>query len=279
MITTRIPLLLVVLLLQAVTEKALEPVLDFAGPDTSRQWQAVNDGVMGGVSDGRFRITDENTLAFFGHARKHNIGPAEVDALRKWALLANAKGRYTRGSSETLLDQDLATIRDGGGVQDLLDRLRMQVGRLDIAPEELEGRNQRSTLFKTMFLAFRDAGAKDWISNLAIGLDHKGATHKLQFHHIYPKAVLKKHYTAREADDVANLSFISEKTNRKILAKAPKAYLPEYIEKAGHKAFQAQCIPIDQTLLDVGDYKTFLVERRRLISERLNEFLGVAGAK
>lgn len=214
------------------------------------------------------------TLAFFGHARKYNIGPAEVDSLRRWALLANAKGRYTRGSSETLLDQDLATIRDGGGVKDLLDRLRMQVGRLDIAPEELEGRNQRSALFKTMFLAFRDAGAKDWKSNLAIALDHKGATHKLQFHHIFPKAVLKKHYTSREADDIANLSFISGKTNRQILAKAPKAYLPEHIEKAGHKAFQAQCIPIDPALLDVGDYKKFLVERRRLISERLNEFLG-----
>lgn len=214
------------------------------------------------------------TLAFFGHARKYNIGPAEVDSLRRWALLANAKGRYTRGSSETLLDQDLATIRDGGGVKDLLDRLRMQVGRLDIAPEELEGRNQRSALFKTMFLAFRDAGAKDWKSNLAIALDHKGATHKLQFHHIFPKAVLKKHYTSREADDIANLSFISGKTNRQILAKPPKAYLPDYIEKAGQKAFQAQCIPTDPALLDVGDYKKFLVERRRLISERLNEFLG-----
>jgi hypothetical protein len=214
------------------------------------------------------------TLAFFGHARKYSIGPAEVDALRRWALLANAKGRYSRGSSETLLDQDLATIRDGGGVKDLLDRLRMQVGRLDIVPEELEGRNQRSALFKTMFLAFRDAGAKDWKSNLAIALDHKGATHKLQFHHIFPKAVLKKHYTSREADDIANLSFISGKTNRQILAKAPKAYLPEYTEKAGEKAFQAQCIPTDPALLDVGDYKKFLVERRRLISERLNEFLG-----
>jgi len=214
------------------------------------------------------------TLAFLGHARKYNIGPAEEAGLRKWALLANAKGRYTRGSSETLLDQDLAIIRDGGGVKDLLDRLRMQVGKLDIAPEELEGRNQRSALFKTMFLAFRDAGAKDWRSNLAIALDHKGATHKLQFHHIFPKAVLKKHYTSREADDIANLSFISGKTNRQILAKSPKAYLPEYIEKAGEKAFQAQCIPTDPALLDVGDYKKFLAERRRLISERLNEFLG-----
>ena len=150
----------------------------------------------------------------------------------------------------------------------------MQVGRLDIAPEELEGRNQRSALFKTMFLAFRDAGAKDWKSHLAIALDHKGATHKLQFHHIFPKAVLKRHYTSREADDIANMSFISGKTNRQILAKAPKDYLPAYIDTAGAQALHAQCIPTDPSLLDVGDYKKFLVERRRLISERLNAFIG-----
>ncbi len=38
---------------QLATQEALEPVLDFAGPDTAQKWQAVNDGVMGGISDGR----------------------------------------------------------------------------------------------------------------------------------------------------------------------------------------------------------------------------------
>lgn len=214
-------------------------------------------------------------LAYYGHVRNYTIGAGESQILRHWALLANAKGRYSRGSSETLLDQDLATVRDGGGATDLLDRLRLQVGRLDIAPEELEGRNQRSALFKTMFLAFRDAGARDWRSNLAIALDHRGSTHKLQFHHIFPKALLKSHYSSREADDIANLAFIGGRTNRQISDKAPSKYFPGLIEKAGDSAFEAQCIPTDPAFLDIDTYKVFLVERRRLISERLNEFLGV----
>ena len=214
-------------------------------------------------------------LAYYGHVRNYTIGAGEAQTLRHWALLANAKGRYSRGSSETLLDQDLATVRDGGGATDLLDRLRLQVGRLDIAPEELEGRNQRSALFKTMFLAFRDAGARDWRSNLAIALDHRGSTHKLQFHHIFPKALLKSHYTSREADDIANLAFIGGRTNRQISDKAPIKYFPGLIEKAGESAFEAQCIPTAPALLDIDTYKVFLVERRRLISERLNDFLGV----
>lgn len=214
-------------------------------------------------------------LAYFGHKRDYAITPQESDQLRFWVLAANAKGRYSRGSSETILDQDLATLRNNGSVQELIDRLQLQVGRLDITPGELEGRNQRSALFKTMFLAFRAAGAKDWRSNLMIALDHSGAQHRLQFHHIFPKGVLKTAVTAREADDIANLSFISGKTNRAISDKAPEEYLPPLIAKRGTEPFAAQCIPTDAEFLTVDGYKLFLAERRRLIAERLNEFLGI----
>lgn len=214
------------------------------------------------------------TLGYYGHKRNYQLGAYESERLRHWVLLANAKGRYSRGSSESLLDQDLATLRTGGA-EELIERLRLQVGRLDIAPEELEGRNQRSALFKTMFMAFRNAGAQDWHTNLAISLDHRGAQHLLQFHHIFPKATLKKIYTAREADDIANLAFIGGKTNRNISDKPPAQYFPALIEKSGLAALKAQCIPTDSSLLTPNAYKEFLVERRKIISQRLNEFLGV----
>lgn len=214
------------------------------------------------------------TLAAYGHRRSYRIDPLEAERLRFWTLLANAKGRYSRGSSETLLDQDLATLRQGGGAEQLIERLRLQVGRLDISAAELEGRNQRSALFKTMFLAFREGGARDWQSNLAISLDHSGAHHRLQFHHVFPKAVLRHAYTAREADDIANLAFIGGHTNRLIRDAAPAAYFPKLIEKAGRAAFDAQCIPVADDLVTVERYKSFLAERRKAIADRLNDFLG-----
>lgn len=215
------------------------------------------------------------TLGFYGHGRSYHISADESQRLQQWALIANAKGRYSRGSSETLLDQDLATLRQGGGASDLIERLRLQVGRLDVAPEELEGRNQRSALFKTMFLAFRAAGAKDWHSNLAIDLDHKGSNHRLQFHHIFPKKVLKHGYTTRETDDIANLAFIGGKTNRQISDRAPAEYFPDVIQRAGAATLEAQCIPTDPQLLSADQYRAFLVKRRELVSKRLNEFLGI----
>lgn len=93
-------LLLAVIFMQAVAEKALVPILDFAAPDAARQWQAVNDGVMGGVSDGRFKITEGKTLEFFGTLSLENNGgfasvrtkPTDLNIKAGDALVVRVKG-------------------------------------------------------------------------------------------------------------------------------------------------------------------------------------------
>jgi hypothetical protein len=132
-----------------------------------------------------------------------------------------------------------------------------------------------------MFLAFREAGAKDWTSNLAIAVDHSGAQHKIQFHHIFPKDSLKGTYSQREVDDIANLAFISGDTNRRISKTQFRDYLPEFVERIGADQFATQCIPLDEPLREIDVYKSFLAARRGEIAKRLNEYLGnppVAGA-
>ncbi len=125
-----------------------------------------------------------------------------------------------------------------------------------------------------MFLAFKSAGATDWRSNLAIALDHAGKQHKLQFHHIFPKAALKTHFTDREADDIANLAFIAGGTNRRISDKPPSDYIPALVEKGGSGPLISQGIPLDPQFLGVEAYKGFLTERRKNVAWMLNNFLG-----
>ncbi|MEI7863620.1 MAG: CIA30 family protein [Planctomycetota bacterium] len=74
MFPTRILLLLPLFCMQAVAEKPLLPLYDFASPDAAQQWQAVNDGVMGGVSVGRFAITANQTMEFSGRLSLENNG-------------------------------------------------------------------------------------------------------------------------------------------------------------------------------------------------------------
>ena len=58
----------------AMAEDKPMPFLDFTGADSDKQWQTVNDGVMGGVSEGNFKITDAKTLEFFGTLSLANNG-------------------------------------------------------------------------------------------------------------------------------------------------------------------------------------------------------------
>ena len=102
---------------------------------------------------------------------------------------------------------------------------------------------------------------------------HRGTQHKLQFHHIFPKAVLKGLRSTREIDEISNLAFIGGRTNRQISHKPPIQYLRPLIEKLGPAPFEAQCIPVDPGLLELDAYNSFLAERRKLGSARLNQFL------
>ena len=214
-------------------------------------------------------------LAYFANKRDFSISPEEAAELRRYLLIANAKGRYSRASSESVLDQDLGILRDGGGVSILFERLISQVGRIDIQPGDLVGRNQRSSLFKMMFIAFKSKGAQDWKTSVEISLDHGGQQDSLQFHHIFPKAFLKGAVPSREIDDLANLAFISATTNNWIRAKSPATYIPQFVSDHGTAMFDNQCIPLDANLLTRESYNEFLAERRVRIATELNTFLDI----
>jgi monofunctional biosynthetic peptidoglycan transglycosylase len=49
-------------------------IFDFRNPQDAANWFAINDGVMGGISDGQVRINDRGTLEFFGAVSLENNG-------------------------------------------------------------------------------------------------------------------------------------------------------------------------------------------------------------
>lgn len=193
---------------------------------------------------------------------------------RQWFLVANAKGRYSRGSSESLLDQDLAVLRDGGDATGLLQRLVQQMGRLEFTPEDLLGRSNTSGAFKTMFLAFRERNAQDWSTHLAISPKHAGKSDSIEYHHIFPRAYLKRVRPEIEKsviNDIANLAFIGASTNKKISDKAPS----EYRQNFSQDDLDTQLIGFSNELDTAEHFEAFLALRRAAIAKTLNEFLGL----
>lgn len=49
-------------------------LFDFTADDAARDWQNINDGVMGGVSEGKFKISDSKALEFYGTLSLENNG-------------------------------------------------------------------------------------------------------------------------------------------------------------------------------------------------------------
>ena len=62
-------------------------LFDYTGPDAAREWTNVNDNVMGGVSEGKLRITDEDTLQFYGNLSLKN---------KRWLRLRSLTTQETR---------------------------------------------------------------------------------------------------------------------------------------------------------------------------------------
>lgn len=247
-------------------------------------WEKAKDGLRFAINFLRTNagIEDESllssplffiTIAYFSQARKEKISKEEEKYLLYWLYVANMKGRYSRGSSETLLDSDLNVIKKGGGPKELIDLLLQQFGRLDVDIPDFIGRGAGSPLFSIVFLALKANNAKDWYTGLGLSLTHQGRYHYIQYHHIFPKSLLKKNYEKSEINEIANMAFISGKTNRHISNKEPKDYLKSIIKERGEEAIINQAVPLEQEFHEINNYRQFLSKRREMLKTIVNDFL------
>jgi len=196
------------------------------------------------------------------------------DKLEHWFLVANMFARYS-GSSETTLDADLATLYSRGGPADLISVVKQQFGRIRLNPDDFDFRQTRSPLFNAVYLALRSRGAKDWQNGLAFSLNHLGNSHQIEFHHIFPKAVISGRYEKKEVNEIANMAFLNSAKNKHLGKTKPEAYLPAI----SSEVLQRHAIPLQPELWKIENYREFLVARRQLLAEAVNQHLdSVAGA-
>jgi hypothetical protein len=215
-----------------------------------------------------------HALAAFSRVKENRLTAAEQRQLLHWLLVANAKGRYSRGSTETLLNEDLAIIFRRGEVSALMEPVRRQFGRLDVEPGDLAGRGVGSPLFSLAYLALNAAGARDWYSGLGLSLTHQGRLHFVQWHHVIPKSLLRERgYEPGVINEIANMAFITGQTNRRISNKEAVNYLREIVEQQGDAALRSQCVPTDEGLWGTERYLDFLAFRRQALADRMNDFI------
>lgn len=215
-----------------------------------------------------------HALAALSRVKDNKLTADEQRQLLHWLLVANAKGRYSRGSTETLLNEDLAIIFRKGEVSALMEPVKRQFGRLNVEPGDLAGRGVGSPLFSLAYLALKAAGAKDWYSGLGLSLTHQGKLHFIQWHHVIPKSLLKERgYEPGAINEIANMAFITGQTNRRISNKEAVNYLRDIVAKQGEATLQSQCVPTDEALWSTDRYADFLSYRRQALADRMNAFI------
>lgn len=197
---------------------------------------------------------------------------SERDKLLYWYVHAMLWGRYS-GTVETAIRQDLQAI-DDGGVDALIGRLRHFRGSLKVEPHDLDGYNRGDRFYSLLYMLTRVYGTCDLSRNIGLSTGMYGDAFRLELHHIFPKSKLRAYgyLPQKEANAVANFTFLFKKTNREISAKLPESYFPHY-ESMHPGVLKSHWIPMDEQLWKIENYREFLVERRKLLAAAANDFL------
>lgn len=220
------------------------------------------------VMFGRFSIP---VIVRFLDQSKGPLNELERDKILFWFAQSGMWGRYS-ASTESTIDKDLEALNvEDGGLDKLLDTLRLWHGGLRVEPEHFTGWSLGARFYPVLYLLTRMGESRDWGTGLPLKASMLGKMSKLEVHHIFPKAQLyKRGFKRAEVNALANFCFLTKDTNLVISDRLPEEYFPE-IEKAHPGALASQWIPMDRDLWRVENFPSFLEARKTLLAAEVNK--------
>lgn len=205
-------------------------------------------------------------------AKQGPMDEKERDKLLFWYAQAAMWGRFS-GSTESYIDKDLEALEgDDGGLNKLLDTLRLWHGGLRAEPGHFTGWSLGARFYPVLYLMTRMGGARDWGTGLPLKAHLLGKMSKLEVHHIFPKARLYKSNLGSgraEVNALANFCFLTKDTNLDISDTLPEEYFP-LVEEKHPGALASQWIPQDPGLWKIHRFRDFLQARKELLAAELN---------
>ena len=209
--------------------------------------------------------------------------------IQKWFVLSTLTGRYV-GSPESVMSRDIRNIDEKGFIQfaqeaeaSALSDTFWQV----TLPQNLETTNVNSPAFNT-FLA-----AQDYLKSSSMLMKGTMIADLINIsgdvHHIFPKAYLKKNGVDNKSkyNQVANFTLLDTQVNKAISDDAPNKYFGVILEQCKTKNIQIgnisdeddlkinlseNAIPGEVIHMDVNDYDSFLIERRKLMAAMIEKY-------
>ena len=202
-------------------------------------------------------------LVLFFSKREDKI-QNKMNLLAYWFIVAYINQRFS-GQSTAVLNRDIKTILESEEPVDaLIENLRKDRAIFHTTLEDIKGNHFKFILY----VLFKQLRTKDFVTGFGIDSASASKSNRLDFHHIFADNILKKSKYKDKKEDIANKTFLTNKSNKKLSDKYP-TYLSEYPKKL----LKAHFIPTDENLWKLEKYEEFLHERKKIISEELNKFL------
>ena len=199
------------------------------------------------------------------------MNDSERDKLLFWFVQAGMWGRFS-GSTESFIDQDLEALEGpSGGLDKLLEQLRLWHGGLRAEPGHFTGWSLGARFYPVLYLLTRMGEALDWGTGLPLKANMLGKMNRLEVHHIFPKAQLyKRKFSRPDVNALANFCFLTKDTNLNISDKLPADYFPA-VDMAHPGALASQWIPMDPELWRIENFHDFLEARKELLAAEVNQ--------
>lgn len=215
---------------------------------------------------GRFAVP---VMVRYLDRRTDALSARERDRLLFWFAQAGMWGRFS-GSTESLIDRDLAALESPDGLETLIENLRMWHGGLRCEPGHFTGWSLGARFYPILYMLTRMGESRDWGTGLALKANMLGKLNRLEVHHIFPKSQLyKRDHTRPEVNALANFCFLTKDTNLNISDRLPEDYFPE-VESKHPGALASQWIPDDPAVWKVERYGDFLKRRKALLAAEAN---------
>lgn len=212
----------------------------------------------------------------FDKGNQH-LTETEIRKMVKWFYYSQARARYVSQAPQKL-DRDLRTVSESSQPFDDLLQVIAEENRLEITPSEFEGRGISHPLFRLMCWYHKSRGAVCFTTGIELRRN-MGAKYQLERDHIFPSSELKKVGYNKEnrvkyalAQELTNRAILTQFANRTKSASMADEYLA-IVKSRFPRALALQSVPENEELWKIENYEDFLIERRKMLAERLNAFL------
>ena len=246
-----------------------------------------------GITDSSL-VRSKNVLNFgyilYLTLKNKKIHPAKIESIvRRWIALSMLTGRYS-GSAESAIDYDIKRFSE----QDPEIFLKnTEAGELSdafwntVLVQKLDTSVRSSPYFLVFLMAQIKNNARGFLSKqitVKSLIEQRG-----DIHHIFPKKYLQNNHLTDRKDynQIANYVYTQSEINIGIKDAPPRKYMEKMKQQISGKGtfyggiasdeelkenLAENCVPECFMQMDINDYQSFLILRRKLMAQYIREY-------